>query len=832
MATKEYIDYAGLQTYHSHIEDYIDDHDTLYGICSTAANTAAKVVVCSKFNTLTTGSSINVKFTNANTVANPTLNVNSTGAKSIKRFGTTSPNASPELSWNAGAVVEFVYDGTYWQMKNGVSTNDKVTLTQAQYNALSTAEKTNGATYYISDGVTPQNTELTNIRTAYDGISYSSAGAAVRASDQKLQNQINQIAALPSGSTSGDAELTNIRVAANGTTYSTAGEAVRAMDSQFLTQLNAMKTGFDGVVYGSPAAQVIGSDEKIIDKLNDFAETGYVEKTKIVNWQDGYINMNGVIVSSSLSKFALVPMKSGEIVEVGTANSNITIIGSTTADSVSVGDTVTRIQYTSSSGAFEVHTYKAYEDINIVICVLASNYTLHFYGLGDCLNNIETDINDKLDQIAEFKTNYFNPADAISGKFYDGSVGSTVEAIDNASYACCIIPVEQGKTYVLDQTNYRWLELDEDNKVLARQDNATERVHFAVTPSTVGVKKIAFSWLKGAVSISSYMVLDPGVSFTDYIPYPGIGVIKSSALEDSGIVIPKYYTVGTTGDFTSFSDMLSALKDDSSEKIVYVESGTYDIFEEMGGATYIASIDPTTQEWYDVNNIIPPNTKIIGRGEVIIDYNPTDSEIIDHDHGWLMSPLNIIGSCEIENITINCSNCRYAIHIEAAGDGGIGNNAIVTLRNVRAHRGYTALLGSHQTVGCGIGHNAKWTFENCKFTGDNLNSYIFSVHTNAPAAITSASVKMDNCVMDSTEHNTGSKVLCAFLSQYLPQAITNYAFLNNCYIGGKIGTITSITFRQSYDISVIGGSCYGIVDSPDQTSGYTINNYGANIIGS
>lgn len=301
MATKEYIDYAGLQTYHSHIEDYIDDHDTLYGICSTAANTAAKVVVCSKFNTLTTGSSINVKFTNANTVANPTLNVNSTGAKSIKRFGTTSPNASPELSWNAGAVVEFVYDGTYWQMKNGVSTNDKVTLTQAQYNALSTAEKTNGATYYISDGVTPQNTELTNIRTAYDGISYSSAGAAVRASDQKLQNQINQITALPSGSTSGDAELTNIRVAANGTTYSTAGEAVRAMDSQFLTQLNAMKTGFDGVVYDSPAEMVQGCDNKLQGEIDQKANSTYTSTGVSVTMEDSKVilSTDGTVTSTT-----------------------------------------------------------------------------------------------------------------------------------------------------------------------------------------------------------------------------------------------------------------------------------------------------------------------------------------------------------------------------------------------------------------------------------------------------------------------------------------------------------------------------------------------------
>ena len=85
--------------------------DLRYGTCATAAATAAKVVTLSGF-TLVTGATIHVKFTNSNTVANPTLNVNSTGAKSIMRYGTTAASTSPDTSWLAGAVVSFTYDGT------------------------------------------------------------------------------------------------------------------------------------------------------------------------------------------------------------------------------------------------------------------------------------------------------------------------------------------------------------------------------------------------------------------------------------------------------------------------------------------------------------------------------------------------------------------------------------------------------------------------------------------------------------------------------------------------------------------------------------------------
>lgn len=75
-----------------------------YGECGTAAGTAAKTVTIDNFS-LETGAAILVKFTNKNSASSPTLNVNSTGAKAIKIYGTT--NASTDESttgWAAGAV--------------------------------------------------------------------------------------------------------------------------------------------------------------------------------------------------------------------------------------------------------------------------------------------------------------------------------------------------------------------------------------------------------------------------------------------------------------------------------------------------------------------------------------------------------------------------------------------------------------------------------------------------------------------------------------------------------------------------------------------------------
>lgn len=96
---------------------------TPYGTCGTAAGTAAKVVSdCANFLSLETGARITIKFTNANTAANPTLNVNSKGAKSIYHSGAAVTSTN---SWYAGQVIDFVYDGTYWQIIDGQSSKIK-----------------------------------------------------------------------------------------------------------------------------------------------------------------------------------------------------------------------------------------------------------------------------------------------------------------------------------------------------------------------------------------------------------------------------------------------------------------------------------------------------------------------------------------------------------------------------------------------------------------------------------------------------------------------------------------------------------------------------------
>ena len=80
-----------------------------YGTCSTAAATAAKTCSISGFS-LVTGARVTVRFSYANTAANPTLNVSSTGAKAIRYRNSPIPAGYIRQY----TVLELVYSGRYW----------------------------------------------------------------------------------------------------------------------------------------------------------------------------------------------------------------------------------------------------------------------------------------------------------------------------------------------------------------------------------------------------------------------------------------------------------------------------------------------------------------------------------------------------------------------------------------------------------------------------------------------------------------------------------------------------------------------------------------------
>lgn len=114
-----------------------------YGVCSTPSGTTAKTVACEGF-VLVTGARITVNFSTANTVSQPTLNVNDTGAKGI-RYNTRSTG----IVWKA-EIMTLIYDGSYWQIIEGYSLADKpVGKRIPQHNGEQTPAALYGGTWAV-----------------------------------------------------------------------------------------------------------------------------------------------------------------------------------------------------------------------------------------------------------------------------------------------------------------------------------------------------------------------------------------------------------------------------------------------------------------------------------------------------------------------------------------------------------------------------------------------------------------------------------------------------------------------------------------------------------
>lgn len=122
----------------------------LFGTCSTASGTAAKVAALDGFDVLVEGVTIHIKMENASSGSNRTLKVETTEAVPIRC------NGSSTVKWDAGSVISFTYDGTYWQMNDfyDVPAGDNTTYTLSKSGSTITLTGSDGS----SDSVTDSNT--------------------------------------------------------------------------------------------------------------------------------------------------------------------------------------------------------------------------------------------------------------------------------------------------------------------------------------------------------------------------------------------------------------------------------------------------------------------------------------------------------------------------------------------------------------------------------------------------------------------------------------------------------------------------------------------------
>lgn len=145
---------------------------------------------------------------------------------------------------------------------------------------------------------------------------------------------------------------------------------------------------------------------------------------------------------------------------------------------------------------------------------------------------------------------------------------------------------------------------------------------------------------------------------------------------------------------------------------IYIQEGIYDIYNELGGTSWYSSITSAKGNMQGIS--LANNVNLIGIGNVTLQFNPSD-DLATENNVPNVSVLELSDiNNKIENIKIECKNCRYGIHDET--NGGKPNSTRY-FKNVEiTHNGVVSgTWNAGVSYGCGSSDNSKFEYENCKF---------------------------------------------------------------------------------------------------------------------
>ena len=386
-----------------------------------------------------------------------------------------------------------------------------------------------------------------------------------------------------------------------------------------------------------------------VTELNAGVFGGNFSKNLI--WTDGYIKKNGQIMSSTASKFTQpFVLKAGEKLTVGTNNANICIIGTTSAVSLSVGDTITVLQTTANSSTFETHTLIADEDMVVVVCVRWSDYSLTF----EETNSFKQDYDKRVIPSTEHTRNLADGATVMNDRY----IGNSNYIGNEAGCKCIYFPCKKNTTYTISKfvtSRFRVglsSVVPEFNVLLTGviSDNTAE----SITITTANDSLFIVAWLynssgetKPWADVLASLQMEEGATATAFVPAGWTAVDKEARGDISKLNVrvsnaetdAEYSAETLRGDAMSLGD-------------IEVVAGSY--------RGYIGGINPNSSYFY-TTPIKVHKGDVVSTGEsvTVIDTVAVISEVTS-DGTYISTLKRGSGVAETINYTIN-KDCFISI---------------------------------------------------------------------------------------------------------------------------------------------------------------------------
>ena len=236
-------------------------------------------------------------------------------------------------------------------------------------------------------------------------------------------------------------------------------------------------------------------------------------------------------------------------------------------------------------------------------------------------------------------------------------------------------------------------------------------------------------------------------------------VVKiSQKLHSNTLIVAK----NNEGDFTKLKDCLEYINTNHLQNFtVLVKRGVYDLIEEFG-ENYFS----TNQ---GVGLILNNNVHMIFSSDSLVrcNYAGDNTNIMSNFAPFNASYNNDHLGFTLENLTLECSNVRYAIHDDTNGQSTPYTNKYINcnikLDNSNNKHGYK------QCIGGGCGASSHIIINNCVFESVNADTEIVTYHNGGDGK---SNVNISNCYFK-------GKTTCR-CSNYGPSTKQSILNVNNC----------------------------------------------------